>query len=190
MTLRPVSPMLATSATVLPRGAEWTYEVKWDGYRTIALKDGARVKLSSRNLKDATSQYPAIARAIAQLHADTALLDGELVAVDERGLPSFQALHHQSAATVVFYAFDLLHVDGRDLLKVPLDERRAALPPVVHGPRFCVRSHCLERLNRSRPRFDAFSWRASSPSGGFRITNLEGEATPGLKSSSIAGRNS
>lgn len=123
--------MLVSSASALPRGPEWTYEVKWDGYRTIALKDGARVKLFSRNLKDATSQYPAIARAIALLHADTALLDGELVAVDERGLPSFQALHHQSAATVVFYAFDLLHVDGRDLLKVPLDERRAALTPVV-----------------------------------------------------------
>jgi bifunctional non-homologous end joining protein LigD len=85
--------MLASSATVLPRGAEWTYEVKWDGYRTIALKDGARVKLFSRNLKDATSQCPPTARAIAQLHADTALLDGELVAVDERGLPAFQALH-------------------------------------------------------------------------------------------------
>jgi bifunctional non-homologous end joining protein LigD len=123
--------MLATSATALPRGAEWTYEVKWDGYRTLALKEGPRVRLLSRNLKDATSQYPAIARAVAQVHADAALLDGELVAVDEHGLPSFQALHHQIAATVVFYAFDLLHFNGRDLLGVPLDERWAALVPLV-----------------------------------------------------------
>jgi bifunctional non-homologous end joining protein LigD len=125
--------MLATSSTALPRGADWTYEVKWDGYRTLAFKDGARVKLFSRNLKDATSQYPAIARAVAQLRADVALLDGELVAVDDKGVPSFQALHHQSAATVVFYAFDLLHLNGRDLLAQPLDERRAALAPLVDG---------------------------------------------------------
>ena len=74
--------MLATSATKLPVGDEWTYEVKWDGYRTLALKQGGRVKLLSRNLKDATGQYPGIAKAVAQVHADAALLDGEIVALD------------------------------------------------------------------------------------------------------------
>lgn len=123
--------MLATSASTLPRGDEWTYEVKWDGYRTLAWKQGTRVKLLSRNLKDATAQYPSVARAVATVHADAALLDGEIVAVDENGRPSFQALHHQSAQAIVYYAFDLLHLNGRDLTRAPLDERRAALAPVL-----------------------------------------------------------
>jgi bifunctional non-homologous end joining protein LigD len=74
--------MLATSTGKLPVGEEWTYEVKWDGYRTLAVKQGQRVKLLSRNLKDATAQYPSVARAVAQVHGDTALLDGEIVALD------------------------------------------------------------------------------------------------------------
>ena len=64
-------PMLASSAPHLPTGAGWSYEVKWDGYRTLALKDGARVKLLSRNLKDATNLYPAVAREIAKLGVDS-----------------------------------------------------------------------------------------------------------------------
>jgi bifunctional non-homologous end joining protein LigD len=123
--------MLATSARKLPAGDEWTYEVKWDGYRTLALKRGQRVTLLSRNLKDATAQYPTVARSVLQLPADTALLDGEIVAVDGEGRPSFQALHHQAAATIVYYAFDILHLDGRDLLKSPLHERRSVLTDVL-----------------------------------------------------------
>ena len=134
-TVRPVRPMLATSADTLPRGADWTYEVKWDGYRTLALKDGARVTLLSRNLKDATTQYASVAQSVAQLPADAALLDGEVVAFDEHGRPSFQALHHQSAHAIAYYAFDLLHLNGRDLLQTPLDERRALLSPLLKRTR-------------------------------------------------------
>ena len=126
-------PMLAQSGDELPVGPAWTYEVKWDGYRTLALKDGPRVTLLSRNLKNATSQYPTIARSVAQLRAEAALLDGEIVAVDEHGRPSFQALHHQSADHIVYYAFDVLHLNGRDLMKAPLDERRAMMPPLLKG---------------------------------------------------------
>jgi bifunctional non-homologous end joining protein LigD len=125
--------MLATSGPALPRGPEWTYEVKWDGYRTLARKDGGRVTLLSRNLKDATALYPSVARAVERLGARSALVDGELVAVDEQGRPSFQALHHQSARTIVYYAFDLLHVDGRDLLRQALEERRATLSDLLEG---------------------------------------------------------
>jgi bifunctional non-homologous end joining protein LigD len=74
--------MLATSADKLPVGKEWTYEVKWDGYRTLALKEGSRVILLSRNLKNATAQYPTVARSVSRLGAEAALLDGEIVAVD------------------------------------------------------------------------------------------------------------
>lgn len=127
--------MLAKSADTLPIGADWTYEVKWDGYRTLAAKDGQRVRLWSRNLKDATAQYPSIARSIAEVHTDTALLDGEIVALDENGRPSFQALHHQSAHILVYYAFDVLHVNGRDTIKVPLTERRSQLAGIVASTR-------------------------------------------------------
>jgi bifunctional non-homologous end joining protein LigD len=65
--VQPLRPMLATSATHLPTGAGWSYEVKWDGYRTLALKDGSRVKILSRNLKDATRLYPSVAREVARL---------------------------------------------------------------------------------------------------------------------------
>lgn len=125
--------MLAMSADELPRGADWSYEVKWDGYRTLAVKDGAGVRLLSRNMKDLTGQFAPIARAVAKLPASAALLDGEVVAIDEHGRPSFQALHHQTTRAFVYYVFDLLHLDGRDLLKEPLDGRRAALASILHG---------------------------------------------------------
>jgi bifunctional non-homologous end joining protein LigD len=127
--------MLATAAKRLPSGREWTYEVKWDGYRTLALKAGPRVKLLSRNLKDATAQYAAVARDAAGIHAESALLDGEIVALDEDGRPSFQALHHQAAHALVYYAFDALHVDGRDLIKTPLEERRSVLAGLIEDTR-------------------------------------------------------
>ena len=127
--------MLASSADALPLGSDWTYEVKWDGYRTLAAKSGQRVTLWSRNLKDATAQYPTIVRSVGGIHAEDVLLDGEVVALDDSGRPSFQALHHQSAGTLVYYAFDLLYLNGRDVLKVPLEERRARLAPIVADTR-------------------------------------------------------
>src|SRR6266852_400533 len=115
MRLRAVSPMVAVSATALPIGDEWSYEVKWDGYRALALKDGTDVRLMSRNSKDLTAQYPAIATAVSRLKPKTVILDGEIVAVDQHGLPSFQALQHRSSSKLqlVFYTFDVLHVNGR-----------------------------------------------------------------------------
>jgi len=127
--------MMATSAKTLPIGGDWTYEVKWDGYRAQAIKDGSTVSLASRNLKNITRQYPAVAAAAAGIDAQTALLDGEIVVLDAGGRPSFQALHHAdfSGRSIVYYAFDLLHLNGRDLTRTPLDERRAALARVVAG---------------------------------------------------------
>src|SRR5438046_832116 len=127
--------MLASLRSAVPTGARWSYEVKWDGYRTLAVKDGARVTLYSRNLKDATTQYPTIARAMGTLSAKTVILDGELVAVDAAGRPSFQALHHQAAHTLAYYVFDALHLDGRDVMAAPLVERRTTLARLsLHTP--------------------------------------------------------
>src|SRR5438874_10905354 len=86
--------MMATSAARLPVGAEWSYEVKWDGYRAQALKAGTTVSLASRNLKNITRQFPAVAEAVSRVGARTAVIDGEIVALDTDGRPSFQALHH------------------------------------------------------------------------------------------------
>jgi bifunctional non-homologous end joining protein LigD len=125
--------MLAVSAATLPTGAEWSYEVKWDGYRAQGVKNGTAVSLASRNLKNITRQFPGVAQAVSRVPAKSAVIDGEVVALDAEGRPSFQALHHSTTAglTVVFYAFDLLHLNGKDLTRAPLDDRRAALRQIV-----------------------------------------------------------
>jgi bifunctional non-homologous end joining protein LigD len=95
-------------------------------------QDGTLVRLVSRNSKDLTAQYPAIAAAVKKLKPKTAILDGEMVAIDDRGRPSFQTLQHRTTSRLqlVFYVFDLLHINGRDLMKRPLDERRSELASV------------------------------------------------------------
>jgi bifunctional non-homologous end joining protein LigD len=129
-----VTPMAARVVDMLPEGAEWLYEVKFDGYRALVIKNGDRVEIRSRHDKDLTAAYPGIAAAARGLDARQATVDGEAVAVDANGKPSFQALQHRSGYpgyTIVFYAFDLLHLDGRDLTGEPLDARRRLLPPLL-----------------------------------------------------------
>lgn len=131
-----VVPMQARVVHKLPEGPQWMYEVKLDGYRAIAIKNGSRVEIRSRNNKDLTGAYPAVAAAVKQLRVDKVVLDGEVVAVDSDGRPSFQALQHRSVRTnhqIVYYAFDVLHADGKSLTSMPLDHRRAMLPDIVKG---------------------------------------------------------
>ena len=127
--------MAALLVDALPTGDEWLYEAKFDGYRALALKDGASVKILSRKGNDLTADYPAIRQAVAALKAKSAVVDGEIVAFDESGRPSFQQLHHRSAnpAAIRYFAFDLLHLNGKDLQAEPLDARRAALQKVLSG---------------------------------------------------------
>jgi bifunctional non-homologous end joining protein LigD len=137
--------MMATAARELPNGVDWSYEVKWDGYRAQIVKDGSRLVLASRNLKDITDAFRGVADAAANLAVRDAIVDGEIVALDAEGRPSFQALHHWSTEglAIVFYAFDLLHLNGKDLTKAPLDERRAALARLVSGSGPLLRSEPL-----------------------------------------------
>jgi len=128
--------MVATLVKTLPEGPAWLYEAKLDGYRAMIRKDGGDVRIRSRNDKDLTAAYPGVQEAARRIHADRALLDGEIVAVDRTGRPSFQALQHGAAHRdhhIVFYAFDLLHLDGIDLTGLPLDQRKERLPAVVTG---------------------------------------------------------
>ena len=129
-----VEPMAAQIVRQLPEGPQWMYELKFDGYRALVLKSGSSVEIRSRNDKDMTLLYPGVARAGMRLAADRAVVDGEIVAVDASGRPSFQALQHRAshpAHSIAFYAFDLLHLDGEGLTGLPLAERRARLARVV-----------------------------------------------------------
>ena len=126
--------MAAQLVDRLPEGPAWLYELKFDGYRALLLKNAGAVQLRSRNDKDLGPMYPGILTAGRALRAERTILDGEVVALDPEGRPSFQALQHRSAYpdhTIVFYAFDVLALDGRDLTAAPLDERRARLPVIV-----------------------------------------------------------
>jgi bifunctional non-homologous end joining protein LigD len=126
--------MAAQVVQRLPEGRDWMYEVKFDGYRALLIKNGSSVRIRSRNNKDLTHAYAGVRAAGLRLRADTAVIDGEIVAADTTGRPSFQALQHRGAHpgyTIVFYAFDLLHLDGQSLTGLGLDERRTRLPQVV-----------------------------------------------------------
>jgi bifunctional non-homologous end joining protein LigD len=128
-------PMLATAATELPTGPGWSYEVKWDGYRALAVKDEVGTRLISRNDKDLTADYPEIVAALRSLPSKAFVLDGEIVALDDKGHPSFQALQHRrtQAHAVAYYAFDVLSVGGESVRSSPLDARRTRLKTLVKG---------------------------------------------------------
>jgi bifunctional non-homologous end joining protein LigD len=128
--------MLALLGTTLPTGPQWSYEVKWDGYRALIEKRGSRVVIRSRRGADLTGTYPAVAAAARTVDAADAVLDGEIVALDAEGRPSFQALQHRQTAgrfLIAYYAFDILARDGRDLTGEPLAVRRTHLAQVVAG---------------------------------------------------------
>jgi len=128
--------MAAKVVAQLPEGDDWMYEVKLDGYRALLIKRDGQVQIRSRNDKDLTATYPGVASAGKRLHAASAVVDGEVVALDPQGRPSFQALQHRGSNrghAIVFYAFDLLHLDGRDLTGSSLQARRARLAEVIDG---------------------------------------------------------
>lgn len=121
--------MAALLVDKLPAGDEWLYEAKFDGYRAMVFKDGAAVRILSRKGNDLTSDYPQLHSAVSSLPASQAVIDGEIVAFDQDGRPSFQQLQHRTArgAAIRFFAFDLLHLNGSDLTDAPLEDRRKKL---------------------------------------------------------------
>jgi bifunctional non-homologous end joining protein LigD len=120
---------LAMVVETPPAGDEWVHEIKHDGYRIVARIDEGDVQLVSRNGKDWTKEFPQVARAASRLPAGTALLDGEVAAVLPSGATSFQALQRRAdkATPLVYFVFDLLHLDGWDLREVGLVERKQVL---------------------------------------------------------------
>lgn len=144
---RTIAPMKAT-AGALPEGDGWTFEVKWDGMRALTFLDHGAVRVQSVNLRDVTASWPELADLPGAVAAPTAILDGELVATDASGNPSFSRLQQRmhvadpaearrraAAVPVTYVVFDLLHLGGHDLTAMPLRDRRRLLEQVLEpGP--------------------------------------------------------
>ncbi|RYD31991.1 MAG: hypothetical protein EOP86_16685 [Verrucomicrobiaceae bacterium] len=130
-----IEPMQCQLVTDLPEGEEWTYELKFDGYRCLAVKAGRRASLISRNGKSLNARFPALVKAMRSLEGGF-LIDGEVAALDAEGRPSFQLLQNSRGknAGVFFYAFDLLHADGESLMEAAFSERRARLEAFLGNP--------------------------------------------------------
>jgi DNA ligase D-like protein (predicted ligase) len=123
-----IDPMLLLRTTELPDGPEWLRELKFDGYRAVAFKTGGQVHLRSRNDNDFNSRYPAIVKTLAALPDET-VIDGEIVALDPSGRPSFNLLQNQGSSkpTIFYYVFDVMFVAGRDVKGETLESRRPLL---------------------------------------------------------------
>src|ERR1700680_1599083 len=123
-----IEPMDVLAVERLPDDAQWVWEIKLDGYRAIAVKSASAVALFSRRKKSLSQKFPYIIEALAGLPVGT-VVDGELVALDDRGRPDFNLLQNfrGAASRIHYYIFDLLVCNDRDLTRLPLVERRALL---------------------------------------------------------------
>jgi ATP-dependent DNA ligase len=110
----------------------WSYDIEWDGFRAVAVKTGGRIHLRSRNDKDFNQKYPAIVSALAGIPDET-VIDGEIIALDQSGRPSFNALQNlgSSTAPLFYYAFDVMVLAGVDLMGEPLTARRQSLHKIL-----------------------------------------------------------
>ena len=135
-----IAPCLPTKAHTLPSGGLWLHEIKHDGFRVIARKDGDRVQLYSRAGNDMTHRFPQIVEALGRLRSRSCIIDGEAVACDDNGLASFERIRYrQHDGDVFLYAFDLIELNGDDLRRDPLQVRKATLAyPGQGSPRYPV----------------------------------------------------
>ena len=139
-----VEPMKARLSDILPTSEEWVYEIKFDGFRGLALKNSSEARLISRNNRELGPKFPGVLSALRKLPCEQLLLDGELVALDGQGRSSFQLLQgsgdiSSDSAGLFFYAFDILNVNGRDTTGLPLMKRKALLETLIKGKSDCIR---------------------------------------------------
>jgi len=127
--------MLPTTIKLPFSDPQWLFEPKWDGFRALCfLKDG-KVRFLSRKQRSLTQRFPELQAISTLIKAETAIIDGEIVALDRGGKPSFDALRYRkSHGAVVFYAFDLLYFDGEDVSQYPLVARKEALRRILRKP--------------------------------------------------------
>jgi bifunctional non-homologous end joining protein LigD len=140
----PVAPMKATLGR-LPSGDGWAYEVKWDGYRTVVFVDGGRTRLQSTSGRDVTDRWPELAPIAEAVNAGSAILDAELVVLDDDGRPRFELVQQSgggSGRQAVLYLFDVLAVDGTATIDLPYETRRQLLGDVIEpGDNWIVPGH-------------------------------------------------
>lgn len=141
---REIHPMLATLVEEPFDDPQWLFEVKWDGYRAVAFVNDGRARLVSRNQNELTGEFPEIAQAMQDLPVENAIIDGEVVALDEEGRPSFSLMQQRTGMTspgnrgprnrslpIVYYTFDLLYLNGHNLMAGPLEQRKALLQQII-----------------------------------------------------------
>ncbi len=157
-----IDPQLASSAAKPPAGESWVHEVKFDGYRLIARIDRGKAKLKTRSGLDWTDKFPSLKKALEALPVVTAMLDGEVVVETEKGTPSFAELQadlsENRSDRFRYYLFDLMHLDGTDLTRAPLIERKRALAELLEGQGGILtysRAFHRARRRRVRPRLPA-----------------------------------
>jgi bifunctional non-homologous end joining protein LigD len=134
-----IEPCLALLASKPPKGDDWAFEIKWDGYRLAIHVEPTKVRILTRGGHDWTTRFSAIAQAAKDLGAATMILDGEAVVLDDQGRSDFGALQNalggrggkRNAGAAIFYAFDLLYYDGHDLTRMDQGERRAILESLI-----------------------------------------------------------
>ena len=129
-----IEPCLPSTAKVPPSGPGWLHEIKHDGFRILARRDRAGVRLFTRNANDFTDRFPFIATAVAELPVKSCLIDGEAIVCDENGLAVFDLIRRQGTGeSAVLSAFDLLELDGKDLRRRPIETRKALLAKLLNG---------------------------------------------------------
>jgi bifunctional non-homologous end joining protein LigD len=139
-----IYPMLATAIEKPFDGPDWLFEIKWDGYRAVAFIDKGRVRYVSRNQNELTAQYQELASLPEFVKARRAILDGEIVALDDQGRPSFSLMQQRTGfragkarlpgrkgVSVLYYAFDLIYLEEFDLRRVPLEQRKQLLAELI-----------------------------------------------------------
>jgi bifunctional non-homologous end joining protein LigD len=128
-----VEPMKCLPVKKIPEGNEWLYELKFDGYRALAIVRAGEALLLSRNKKSFNTRFPAIVDAVSRLKVKDVILDGEIVALDEQNRPTFQLLQNYESGPLAYYLFDLLSLNGENWKDRPLHERKARLEKLLHG---------------------------------------------------------
>lgn len=127
-----IEPCIPTVAKAAPSGDEWIHEIKFDGYRLVVRKDEDRVRVFTRRGADWTKRFPRIVAAVRELKVDSALIDGEGIVYDAKGMPSFDLIHsHEHDNEASLLAFDLLELNGTPVSKQPLVERKELLADVL-----------------------------------------------------------
>jgi bifunctional non-homologous end joining protein LigD len=127
-----IAPCLPSKTDKLPSGSEWLHEIKHDGFRVIARKNAAQVKLYSRPGNDLTYRFPLIVETLARLRSRSCIIDGEAVGCDDNGVTSFNLVRYRHCDESIFlYAFDVIELNGDDLRRAPLERRKATLEMIL-----------------------------------------------------------